>query len=107
MSGDHRPVRTYYECGCIPPDALPEDLPEDVALQYEDEYYESHFAVLDDFDTCNKGFAAFVCAVCSAAQEDGEFIAWPCAAGDPSLPLPESGYPDPPEAPRAVTTAAS
>lgn len=97
---DHKPERWYREHECLPPDLLPESVPEDVAAEYEDDYYESHFTCDDDFESCEAAFDGIGCGLCSEQREG--FVPWPCEFGDPNLPLPEAWAPDPPDLPKGV-----
>lgn len=92
----HEPERWYYEHdSCIHPDLLIDALPElsdedeQIAADYESDYYEAHFQAGEDGDieACERSFEGYACGECS--EDQGSFVAWPCEFGDASLPLPE------------------
>ena len=103
----HRPERYYGECRtCVAPDALPEALPdalEALAADYESDYYDTHFGVGEDSLTaCERSFDGWGCPGCADEQEQ-DFVEWEkCPHYDPTRPLPDARWDQPPSLPEGL-----
>lgn len=90
---------------CTHPDDIAENLPEPLdtlAAEYEGDYYDSHFSVGEDGITaCEASFDGWGCPACADSAQD--YVEWEkCPHYDPNVPLPASGYDEPPTIPDAL-----